>query len=59
MNQNILWICTSTQVTTKFHKILLSRFKGFDLTIKRGLMDGSKTLYPPQLVAWGITRNKL
>ena len=45
-------------ITTKFHEILLSGFRGVALTRKTGLMDrltdGSKTLYPPQLVAWGI-----
>ena len=50
-------------ITTKFHEILSSGFRGVALTRKTGLtdwltdwlMDGSKTLYPPQLVAWGIT----
>ena len=39
-------------ITTKFPEILLSGFRGVALT--DGLTDGSKTLYPPQLVAWGI-----
>ena len=42
-------------ITAKFHEILLSGFRGVALTKKNpGLTDGSKTLYPPQLVAWGI-----
>ena len=41
-------------ITTKFHEILLSGFRGVALTRKTGLMDGSKTLYSPQIVAWGI-----
>ena len=41
-------------ITTKFQEILLSGFRGVVLTRKTGLTDGSKTLYPPQLVAWGI-----
>ena len=41
-------------ITTKFHDNLLSGFRGVALTKKTGLTDGSKTLYPPQLVAWGI-----
>ena len=44
--------------TTKFHEILWRGFRGVGLTRKTGqtdwLMDRSKTLYPPQLVAWGI-----
>ena len=43
-------------ITTKFQEILLSRFRGVALTRKTGLTDGSKTLYPPQLVAWGIIK---
>ena len=59
-----------TFLTTKFHEILLSGFRGVLLTRKTGLTDWltdwrtgqkhytlrnwSKTLYPPQLVAWGI-----
>ena len=49
-------------ITTKFHKILLSGFRGVVLTRKTGqtdwLTDGSKTLYPPQHVAWGIMMKK-
>ena len=53
-------------ITTKFHEILLSGFRGVALKRKTGLTDlltdwltdGSKTLYPPQLVAWGIKRNR-
>ena len=57
-------------ITTKFYEILLSGFRGVWLTRKTGRTDGrtdgltdwltdwrtdgSKTLYPPQLVAWGI-----
>ena len=45
-------------ITTKINEILLSGFRGVALTRKTGLidwlMDGSKTLYPAQLVAWGI-----
>ena len=49
-------------ITSKFQEILLSGFRGVALTRKTGLTDwltdwltdGSKTLYPPQLVAWGI-----
>ena len=57
-------------ITTKFHEILLSGFWGVALTRKTWLTnwltycmkdwqtdwltDGLKTLYPPQLVAWGI-----
>ena len=41
-------------ISTKFQEILLSSFRGVALTRKTGLTDGSKTLYPPQLVAWGI-----
>ena len=48
--------------TCTFYEILLSSFRGVALTRKTGLTDwltdwltdGSKTLYPPQLVAWGI-----
>ena len=43
-------------ITTKFQEILLSGFRGVALTRKTGLTDGSKKLYPPQLVAWGIKR---
>ena len=49
-------------ITTKFQGILLSGFRGVALRGKTGLTDcqtdgrtdGSKTLYLPQLVAWGI-----
>ena len=49
-------------ITRKFHEILLSGFRGVALTRKTGLTEGqtdwltdrSKTLYPPQLVVWGI-----
>ena len=45
-------------ITTKFHEILLNSFRGVALTKKKPnqdwLTDRSKTLYPPQLVAWGI-----
>ena len=45
-------------ITTKFHEILLSGFRVVALTRKTWLTDwltdGSKTLYPPQLVAWSI-----
>lgn len=34
---------------TQFHEILLSV-----MTRKIGLMDRCKTLYPPQLIVWGI-----
>ena len=47
-------------ITTKFHEILLSGFGGVALTRETGLTDGrtdgSKTLYPPQLVARGIQK---
>ena len=48
-------------ITTKFPEILLSGFRGVALTRKQDwltdwLTDGSKTLYPPQLIAWGIIR---
>ena len=50
-------------ITTKFNKILLSGFKGVALTRKTGLTDwltdGSKTLYPPQLIASGIVIRNL
>ena len=46
-------------ITIKFQEILLSGFRGVALTRKIRLTDwrtdGSNTLYPPQLVAWGIT----
>ena len=57
LNQNFLWIYAHLHImsfiTTKFQEILLSGFKWVGLTRKTGLMDGSKTLYPPQLIAWG------
>ena len=54
-------------ITTKLYKILLSSFREVALTRKTGLTDwltdwltdGSKTLYPPQLVAWGIINTNL
>ena len=51
-------------ITTKFHhEILLSGFREVVLTKRKkthpGLTDRQvKTLYPPQLVAWGIPGNK-
>ena len=52
-------------ITTTFHEILSSSFRGVALTRKTGLTDWmtdiltnrSKTLYPPQLVGWGIIFN--
>ena len=45
-------------ITTKFHGILLSGFRGVELTRKTELTDWltdrPKTLHPLQLVAWGI-----
>ena len=53
-------------ITTKFQEILLSGFRGVALRRKTGLTvcrtngltdgrtDGTKTLYLPQLVAWGM-----
>ena len=51
-------------ITINFHEILLRGFRGVALTRKTGLTDWltdwltdrSKTLYPSQLVAWGIKR---
>ena len=46
-------------ITTKFHGILLSGFRGVALRKKTGLTDwqtGQKHYTPPQLVAWGIIR---
>ena len=62
LNQNFLWICTSTYMyyvllNYKIYKILLSGLRGVALTRKTELTDwltdGSKTLYPPQLVGLG------
>ena len=42
LNQNFLWICTSTHmpfITKKFHEILLSGFRRVALTRKTGLTD--------------------
>ena len=38
-NRNFLWICASNFITTKFHEILLSGFRGVSLTRKTGLTD--------------------
>ena len=64
-NQTFLWICASTHYVLHNYKVSLNsveRFRGVVLARKTGLMDwltdcltdGSKSLYPPQLVAWGI-----
>ena len=50
-------------ISTEFHKILIERFRRSCANKKKQdwltdwLMDGSKTLYTPQLVAWGITNH--
>ena len=51
-------------ISSKFHEILLSGFRGVALTRKTGLTDWLtdgrvKTLYPPQLVAWGIIKRSI
>ena len=46
----------SSSFITKFHEILLSGFRGVVLKKKTGLTDETKTIYPPQLVAWGTIR---
>ena len=50
-------------ITAKFHEILSSGFRGVALIKKNPgltdlLKDGSKTLYPLQLDAWGIFKRK-
>ena len=51
-------------ITTKFQEILLSGFRGENKKnrtdgLTDSLTDGSKTLYPPQLVAWCIIKGVL
>ena len=64
LNQNFLWICTSTWYVLHNYKVSrnsVERFQSSCADKKNrtdGLTDrltaGSKTLYPPELVAWGI-----
>ena len=59
-NQNFLWICASTHYVLHYYKVSRNSVERFQRSCgnKKNrtdwLTDGSKTLYPPQLVAWGI-----
>ena len=63
-NQNFLWICTSSHYVLHIYKVSQNSVERFQRSCANKknrtdgqtdwLTDGSKTLYPPQLVAWGI-----
>ena len=67
-NQNFLWICPSTHYVLNNYKVLRNSVEWFQRSCTNNKnrtdrltdwltdwrTDGSKTLYPPQLVAWGI-----
>ena len=63
-NQNFLWICASTHYVLHNYKVSGNSVEPFQKScankknrtdwLTDWLTDGSKTLYPPQLVAWGI-----
>ena len=69
LNQIFLWICASTHYVLNNYKVSrnsVERFQrsyadkknrtdGLTDLLNYWLTDGSKTLYPPQLDAWGIT----
>ena len=60
LNQNVLQIFASIQSVINNYKVsrnLLIGCWGVALTKETGLTDGSKTLYPPQLVASGMYCN--
>ena len=64
MNQNFLWICTSTHYVLHYHKVSRNSVERFQRScvdkknrtdgltdwLSDWLTDGSKSLYPPQLV---------
>ena len=64
LNQNFLWICASTHYVLHNYKVSGNSVKRFQRScankknrtdgLTDWLTDGSKTLFPPQLVAWGI-----
>ena len=64
LNQNFLWICASIHYVFHHYKVSWNSVERFQRScadkknrtngLTDRLTDGSKTLYPPQLVAWGI-----
>ena len=67
LNQNFLWICTSTHYVLHYYKLSGNSVEQFQRScadkknrtdiLTDWLTDGSKTLYPLQLVAWGIIKS--
>ena len=63
-NENFLWICASTHYVLYNYKVSRNSVERFQRScankknwtdgLTDWLTDGSKTLYPLQLVAWGI-----